>query len=370
MAVLTNAEILASIASSTTNQNLKDFITNHTNLEVFGNLITSDTFQLEKNALLTNIVNGIAKRVVNAKILENKLKELKGDKIPYGSQIEEIIANPAKGSPYDMTSADLLTQKYADVKSVYYKINRQDKYKVTISDVQLQRALINPTGLSELIQMIVSTLYSGDNLDEMRYTKQLITSAILNNRIKKVIVGTGAQITAVTDPKSVMTIGTVNFGTSTNKNEQMKMFVAKARELYYNCCFGSSLYNGYTAVKSENEDDLITACDESDQIILLRTDILASTDVELLATAFNMDKTTFLQKVVPVDDFNGLNVWGIMCDKKWFRIQDTYYGVREFQNGSNLTTNFFLHHHSIISYNLLANAIVFLDATDKTLTNV
>ncbi|MDF2606591.1 MAG: 8, GAp23 [Bacillales bacterium] len=369
MAVLTNAEILASIASATTNQSLKDFITNHTNLETFGNLITSDTFQGEKNALLTTMVNGIAKVIVNAKILQNKLKELKSGTIPYGSQIEEIIANPAKGEAYVMSSTDLLTQKYPDVKSVFYKINRQEKYKATVSDVQLQRALIQEGGLNELIQMIVGTLYSGDNLDEMRYTKQLITSAVLNNRVKKVIVGTQAQITAVTDPKAEMTIGTVNFGTSTNKNEQMKLLVAKARELYYNCCFGSSLYNGYTAVKGVEEDDLVTACDEADQVILLRTDILSSIDVELLATAFNMDKTTFMQKVIPVDDFNGLDVWALICDKKWFRIKDSLYTIREFDNGSNLTKTYYLHHHQILSYNLLANAIVFLGATDKTLNN-
>lgn len=370
MAVLTNAQILASIASSTQNQNLKNFINTHTNLEVFGNLITSDAFQLEKNALLKTVVNGIAKRIVNTKIMENKLKELKGDKIPYGSQIEEIIANPAKGTPYDMTSADLLTQTYADIKSVYYKINREDKYKVTISDMQLQRALINPTGLSELVQMIVGTLYNGDNLDEMRYTKELIGSAVLNNRVKKIIVGTGTEITAVTDPKASMTIGTVNYGTSTSQNEKMKMLVAKIRELYYNFAFGNSIYNGYTAIKGAGEEDLTTACEGSDQVLLLRTDILSSVDVELLASAFNMDKTNFMQKVIPVDDFNGFNVLGILCDKSWFRLNDTYYGIREFDNGSNLTTNYYLHHHSIISYNLLSNAVVFIDAKDKTLTNV
>lgn len=370
MAVLTNAQILASIASSTTNQGLKDFITNHTNLEVFGNLITSDSFQVEKNALITTIVNGIAKRIVNAKIMENKLKELKGDKIPYGSQIEEIIANPSKGTPYDMTSADLLTQTYADVKSVYYKINRQDKYKVTISDVQLQRALIQPNGLSELVQMIVSTLYSGDNLDEMRYTKELIGSAVLNNRVKKIIVGTTSQLGAISDPKPAMTLGTIDLGTSVVQNDKIKKLVSKMRELYYNFGFGSSLYNGYASIKGESEADLTTSCDDSDQVILLRTDILASTDVELLATAFNMDKASFIQKVIPVDDFNGFNVIGLLCDKKWFRINDTFYGVREFQNGSNLTTNFYLHHHSIISYNLLSNAVLFIEATDKTLNNV
>jgi|GEM_PF-1709353 len=370
MAVLTNAQILASIASATTNQNLKDFITNHTNLETFGNLITGDTFQLEKNALITTLVNGISKRIVNAKIMENKLKELKGGKVPYGSQINEIIANPAKGTPYNMSSTNLLTQKLPDVKSVFYKINRQDEYDVTISDMQLQRALINPNGLNELIQMIVGTLYSGDNLDEMRYTKELIGSAVLNNRVKKIIVGSTADIGAITDPKASMTIGNVDFGTSTSLNEKMKMVVSKMRELYYNFGFGSSLYNGYTSIKTEGEDDLTTFCDGQDQVLLLRTDILANVDVELLATAFNMDKSNFLQKVIPVDDFNGFNVWGILCDKAWFKIEDTFYGIRDFQNGSNLTANYYLHHHQIISYNLLANAVVFIDAKDKTLTNV
>jgi hypothetical protein len=367
---LTNAQILTAIANETTNQSLKDFITNHTNLEVFGNLITSDSFEIEKNALLTSIVNGIAKRVVNAKIMENKLKELKGGKVPYGSQIEEIIANPAKGQPFDMTSADLLTQTYPDVKSVYYKINRQDKYKVTISDVQLQRALIEPMGLNELVQMVVSTLYSGDNLDEMRYTKELVGSAILNNRVKKIIIGTTAQLASITDSNPSMTIGTIDLGTNPSVNDKMKKIVAKMRELYYNFGFGSSLYNGYDAVKGETEKALTTACEGSDQVVLLRTDILASTDVELLATAFNMDKSNFIQKVIPVDDFNGFNVLGILSDKAWFRINDTYYGIKQFDNGSNLTTNYYLHHHGIISYNLLANAVVFIDATDKTLTNV
>lgn len=368
MAVLSNAQILTAIGNETTNSNLKSFITNHKNLEVFGNLIISDDFVLEKNELLKTVVNGISKRIVNTKIMENKLKELKGTKIPYGSQIEEIIANPSKGQPYDMSSADLLTQTYADIKSVYYKINRQDKYKVTISDVQLQRALIQPNGLSELIQMIVGSLYNGDNLDEMLYTKELIGSAILNNRVKKIIVG--SDLTTITDPNPLMTIDKIDFGVASTENEKMKMFVGKVRELYYNFGFGSSKYNGYASVKDTDEEPLVTACDDGDQVLLLRTDILSTVDVELLATAFNMDKATFIQKVIPVDDFNGFKVWGLLCDKAWFRLNDTFYGIRDFQNGSNITTNYYLHHHSIISYNLLANAVVFLDANDKTLKNV
>lgn len=368
MAVLTNAQILTNIASTTTNSALKEFITNHTNLEIFGNLIISDEFQLEKNALLTTLVNGISKRIVNTRIMKNKLKELKGDKIPYGSQVNEIIANPAKATPYDMTSTDLLTQKYADVKSVFYRINRQDKYMVTISDVQLQRALIQPNGLSELIQMVVGTLYSGDNVDEMMLTKQLVTNAVLNNKVKKVILKYSGD--SVTDPASTMTIETIEFPTNATKNIEIKEFIRALRTYAYNFEYASSNYNAYDSVKGETEKSLVRDCPMSDQVLLLRTDILATADVELLATAFNMSKTDFLQKVIPVDDFNGFDIWGILCDKAWFRINDTHYSIREFQNGSNLTTNYYLHHHGILSYNLLSNAVVFISSKDETLHNV
>lgn len=368
MATLTNAQILAGIASTTTNQSLKNFINAHTNLEVFGNLITSDEFQLEKNALLSSIVNGISKRIVHTRIMQNKLKELKGEKIPYGSQVNEIIANPAKATPYDMKSTDLLTQKYADVKSVFYRIDRQDKYMVTISDVQLQRALIQPNGLSELIQMVVGTLYSGDNIDEMLLTKQLVVSAVLNNRVKKVILKYNGD--TVTDPSTSMTVDTISFESGATKNSQLKQFMTYLRTYAYNFEYASSKYNAYDSVKGESEDSLTRDCPMSDQVLLLRTDILASADVELLATAFNMSKADFIQKVIPVDDFNGLDIWGILCDRAWFKINDTHYSIREFQNGSNLTTNYYLHHHGILSYNLLSNAVVFITSKDETLHNV
>jgi hypothetical protein len=344
---------------------LKNFIDSHTNLEVFADTIISDDFEMEKNALLKTIVNGISKRIVNAKILNNKLKELKGDKIPYGSQIEEIIANPAKGTPYVMSSSDLLTQTASDIKSVYYKINRQDKYPATISDIQLQRALLNPNGLDELVQMIVGSLYSGDNLDEMAYTKQLISNAVLNNKVMKVIIGDAKA--GMTDPAPKMTLEEIIFDTGLTQKDKMKLFVAKVKELTINFTFGNSAYNGYKAVKGAEETDLTTACEISEQVILLRSDIYSKVDVELLATAFNMTKTEFEQKVIPVDEFNGMDVWCLLCDKKWFRINDTYYGLKRFDNGSNLTANYWLHHHSTFGYNLLSNAVAFIDTQDPTL---
>jgi DNA topoisomerase-1 len=67
MAVLTNAQILAAIKDdAATSQRLKDFIANHTNLEVFGNAIVSEDYEAEKNELLKEFYEPFAKTLEHA----------------------------------------------------------------------------------------------------------------------------------------------------------------------------------------------------------------------------------------------------------------------------------------------------------------
>ena len=362
----TNKEIIQAIAQSTQDERLKTFLTSHENLEVLGECITSQQFEMEKNAFIGALVNGIALRIVHNKTIKNQLACLKGGKLPYGSQINEIIANPAISEEYDMTSKDLLNQKLPDIKSVYYSINRQGKFTVTINDVQLQRALIKEGGLSELVSMIVGTLYNGDNLEEQDYTFSMITSALLNNRVMKYIMISNSE--TYIDPDKKMTLGEINV--SQDDEQAVKDFVRIVRTLAYNFTCGTNEYNGYKSIKQASEKDLITACDPKDIVLIVRSDILAKCDVELLAKAWNMDKTEFLSQVIPVKDFNGFDIWGIMCDKAWLKIMDVILTTRRFDNGSNLTTNYYLHHHQLIKYNILANCVFFVDSKDRTLHNV
>ena len=105
----------------------------------------------------------------------------------------------------------------------------------------------------------------------------------------------------------------------------------------------------------------ITACTtwtpRENQILLIRSDVDASTDVEVLAKAFNMDKTNFLERKIVVDTFGDADVLCVICDENIFEVRDDLYQVRSFDNGSNLTTNYWLHHWETISLSLFGNGV-------------
>lgn len=96
--------------------------------------------------------------------------------MPLGTDIEDIHANPATAERYDGTEtgmADILKMHKPDIASVYYRLNRQDKYVVTINNDQLRGAFTAWSKLEDLIGAIVDTLYNGCTIDEFNYTKTL-----------------------------------------------------------------------------------------------------------------------------------------------------------------------------------------------------
>ena len=67
-------------------------------------------------------------------------------------------------------------------------------------------------------------------------------------------------------------------------------------------------------------------CRPSDLVLVLRTGLLAEIDVELLATAFNVDKTQLDTMVIEVDDFPGHeNVQAILLEQNALMVFDTLY---------------------------------------------
>ena len=104
--------------------------------------------------------------------------------------------------------------------------------------------------------------------------------------------------------------------------------------------------------------------------MLVRNDIRANLDVNVLATAFNMDKTTLLGNILPVDNFDildkqgkviydGSDILGIICDKSWFRIKEQDVFMDEFRNANNRSMNYYLNVIKMFNYSFFANAIIF-----------
>lgn len=303
------------------------------------------------NEFVSGLVNRILFQDVHDAVYNNTLKIFKGVEVPYGTDVQDSIANPAVATPYDRTAmADYLTPANPDVKVAYYRRNRQDKYKVTIYDEDLKGAFIGPDAFNRFVAMLRNTLYSGDNIDEYRLMTKVVADALDAGHINKT---------------------TLTESSYDNDGAYARAIVTDARAKFLQMQFPSTEYNTYKAVATaagiENATPLTTWSDPDRLAIILRADIAAFTDVEALAKAFNLEKSEFLGRQVIVDSFGSGTVssktLGIVCDMTAIRAHDNMFKVAESPyNPATLSRTYYLHHWETIAYSPFANAWAFVSA--------
>ena len=290
-----------------------------------------------------------------SKVFRNPLKVLEGDKIPLGYLGQEIFVNPAEGRDFDVDDFAGALKKYeADVKVQYQYINFDKQYPVTVVRQSLKQAFVSWNALEEYISNMTNSLYNGYYIDEYRNTKALVTNAYRSNAV---------QIQTVTNPTTQALI---------------KQFVKLARTYFLNFQTPSSKYNAWSKIGGYGRE-IVTFTNPEDIVMLVRNDIRSELDVEALSVAFNMDKTTLLGNILPVDDFSiydkkqnlvydGSKILAIICDKSWFRIKEQDLYMDDFRNANNRSVNMYLNAIKMFNYSFFANAIVF--ATEEPTVSI
>ena len=316
-------------------------------LQTTGSAIMSYTPYM--NEFISGLVNRILFQEAHNMVYENPLKVFKGVNVPYGTDVQDSIANPAVATPYDSTAmSDVLSPANPDVKTVYYRRNRQDKYKVTVYDEQLTGAFLNAETFNNFVSMILNTLTSGDNIDEFKLMKGLVGQAINDGNIGSTTVKT-ADVT---------------------HEEFAKRIITDARAKFLQFQFPSSAYNAYKkmadAAGVAGATPLTTWTSPERISIMLRADVAAYTDVEVLAKAFNMGKAEFLGRQVIVDSFgdtgNAAKTLAIIMDNTAIRTHDNTYKMAETPyNAATLSRTYFLHHWETMAYSPFANAHAFIE---------
>lgn len=309
-----------------------------TNITEVGSAIMS--FKAVENEFLSALVNKIALTIVHNKTFRNPLAVLKKGSVPLGRNIEEIYTNPVTGTIYDATGADLLSRNVPDTKAIYHSMNRQGKYKVTITKAQLMSAFKSYADLEALLNSIVNSIYSGDNLDEFLLMKQLFASAIEGGKLKT---------TSVTLPEDEATA---------------KEFVKAVRTVGQAMTFPSSNFNSYHDINSTTDaKPVITWTPIEKQVLILRNDISVNVDVELLARAFNVSYTDLSARTLIVDSFGtDADTYAVLCDESFVRVYDNLMQMENFHNGEGLYDNYIYHHWQTYSLSLFANAVAFVKA--------
>ena len=307
------------------------------NLEAVGNAIMA--YQADTNEFLSALVNRIAFTKVSNRRYKNPLSILKKGGKPFGTDIEEIFTNPVSGVAFDgSATSDMLNVTKPDVKTIYHRMNRQDKYPVSISTPQLQKAFTSEGEMSKFVNSIIIAMYAGDEMDEYLLMRNLVASAIGDGKVVSVEVDYDGSESACKDLVKLLKTISTDF------------------------TFPRTDFNGYNAAnKSGIAAKTITPCTtwtpKENQVFLIRSDVDAATDVEVLAKAFNMDKTDFIARKIVVDSFGDEDTLCFLCDDMAWQCMDDLYTVRSFDNGSNLTTNYWLHHWQTLSLSLFANGV-------------
>lgn len=312
------------------------------NIAEVGAAITDGSDAVVMNEFCDALINMIITPHLISKKFDNPLKPLKKGKKAFGDTIEEIYVNFVQAKGFDPTGAELLQREMPDVKTVFHRMNRQDKYKITISPEALAKAFRSEEGLTAFVQNIIGTLKNSAELDEFVLTKQLIKDALDNNAIKTV---------SVADPLLSEANG--------------KAFIKAIKTVSGDMVYPNSNNNAYLTAQSTDNKAIITKSDLNEQILIIDNPTNVSVAVDVLASAFNMSVVEFnnTRKIV-IDAFPDENVRAVLVDKEFFQIYDDLYTTRSFENGEGLYRNYYLHVWQTLAYSILVNAVAFVVGSD------
>lgn len=312
-------------ASSTYQERIP--IATQQNIREVGNAMMQ--YESTQNEFLSALVNRIARVIVTSKMYDNPLRMFKKGIMEYGETIEEVFVNIAKAQQFDPVVAEkeVFKREIPNVDAVFHRMNLQNFYKVTISVEQLRLAFLSMDGVTDLIARIVDSLYTGANYDEFLTMKQLIVDGANAGKLFPVNVPSG------------------------NTPEAMKSAAAIIKGVSNSLEFMTGKYNAM---------GVLTHTAKEDQILILNATYDAYFDVEVLASAFNMDKAQFMGQRVLIDDFGTLNgVVAALVDRDWFMVFDNMLQFTENYNGQGLYWNYFYHVWKTFSTSPFSNAILF-----------
>ena len=313
------------------------------NIEAVGEAITDLNDAVVYNEFIGTLANMIYAPELIDKSWSNPLGKFKKGKKTFDDTVEEIYNNFIKAQTYDQSGAGLLTRNLPDTKTIFHRMNRQDKYKLTDSPEALAKAFKSYEGVGAFIQNLYTTIRNSAEYDEYILMRQLFAQAYENRAVK---------VIPVADPQA--------------SEANAKAFIKTIKTISGLMEYPSSNYNGYLTAQSTDDKPIITFSKKNEQILILDVPTDTACNVDVLAYAFGRDLLTFNTEVKQlIDTFPVDGMIGALVDKNFFQVYDDLFTFREFDNPEGLYRNHLLHVWQTIGYSCLTNAVFFVIASDQ-----
>ena len=303
-----------------------------------------------RNKFISSLVNRISYTAFEVKYFNNPLRDLQRNELPLGAIGQNIYINPARGRVYNIDDfAGLLAKYESDIKTEYTPINFDVQYPVTIVRKELEKAFTSWGDLERFLAGITTSLYNGAYIDDYKFTKKLITNAYTQNAVQ---------------------METYQFAGATPTEAELKGLVKKLRTDYKNFQIPSTNYNAWAKVGGYGRA-IVSWSDPEDIVVFVNNQLGADIDVDVLASAFNMDKTDLIGRIYYVEDFNltddegnvqvdGSNIIAFICDRRWFKIEQKDMFLDEFYNANNRSWQTYLSVIKAFNFSFFANAKMYV----------
>lgn len=313
------------------------------------------------NQFLNALINRIAAVRVKSATFNDKYAKFKKGYLEFGETVEEVFVNIAKAREFSVEKAEAREFKRTlpDVRSAFHVMNWNVQYPVTIQDMDLRTAFTSLSGVQDLIARIVDSVYLANEYDEFQLFKYLMIKAITKGQMYPVSIGDGTDLHEAA----------VKYRGISNQLE------------FINTKFNSA--------------GVHTSTPKSDQFIFMDAQYNAQYDVNVLASAFNMDKAEFSGSLTLMDDWTTFdndrfkeitddtdmiepvteeelalmaNVKAVLVDREWFQVYDNLARFTETYVGSGMYWNYFYNIRKTVSSSPFSNAVVFV--TDNAPTTL
>lgn len=334
-------------------QNLVPVVAQETDIPKVGEVLFG--YPALANQFINALVNRIALVRVKSATFNNEYAELKKGYLEYGETVEEAFVNITKAREFSAEKAESREFKRSlpDVRTAFHAMNYRVQYPITIQNEDLRMAFTSIGGVEDMIARIVGAVNTAAEYDEFLLFKYLMIKAITHGKMYPIAVDTSDIKNA-----AVAFRGTSNL-----------------------LPFMSTKYN---------VSGVTTATPKSDQYIFMDAQFNAQYDVNVLASAFNMDKADFMGRLKMIDDWTSFDndrfsvvmagsdqieevtaaelalmakVKAVLVDKEWFQIYDNLSNMTEQYVANGLYWNYFYNVWKTVSSSPFSNAVVFVDSS-------
>lgn len=301
-----------------------------------------ETYTPLYNEFCAALLNRIGKTLFEQATFTNKLAPFKLGQLTSAQDVQEIFVSMAEAEgAYDPKGLNPLGRREpAETAVVYHRQNRRDKYAMSIGDLDFRRNFTSPAALDAFMSAQLNSIYTADEYDEWLMFKHLLATYGYKTKSGEVKTYAEAEVPLID---------------GANNAAACKQFVKSLKKIIQDMTFMSDQFNA-AGVKRRSSPDSFA--------LLLHKDILPEIDIEVLLSAFNMEKANIKPTIITMDDFDDLTkdksgnpTYGLLVDKDFPRIWDTVIRSEQIRNPEGLFTNTFYHHHQILSLSPFKNAV-------------